>query len=222
MTSQREQVPHAASASVPELIKLRKLTYRELDGSDCDEPCLRVYFNVSWMKDCSEIQSGYNPEPRKQKRHESYEELLDKNFVLAGVGGAGKSTALREIRQRLEAQGKKVYVVSFQNSVAAASNGLTLHMFAAALSGGRIEMPCTVLWDEIFYCPITSLARMVQYFRIPEIQWCFLVTGTSPKWKPIGEEKWYTTASSKTVSSLAFCLKTLFIWKMICGAAAQS
>ena len=66
-----------------------------------------------------------------------------------------------------------MYVVSFQNSVAAASNGLTLHMFAAALNGGRIEFPCTVLWDEIFYCPITSLARMVQYFRIPEIQWCF-------------------------------------------------
>ena len=53
-------------------------------------------------------------------------------------------------------------MVSFQNSVAAANNGLTLHMFCAAMAAGSIQTPCTVLWDEVFYCPISALARMVK------------------------------------------------------------
>ena len=81
---------------------------------------------------------------------------------------------MREIRAKLEAEGRKTYVVSFQNSVAAANNGLTLHMFCAAMAAGSIQTPCTVLWDEVFYCPISALARMVKFFRLPEIQWIFV------------------------------------------------
>ena len=81
---------------------------------------------------------------------------------------------MRAIRAKLEAEGRKTYVVSFQNSVAAANNGLTLHMFCAAMAAGSIQTPCTVLWDEVFYCPISALARMVKYFRLPEMQWIFV------------------------------------------------
>ena len=114
-----------------------------------------------------------SPEVAKHTRHETWEGLTG-DYTIAGVGGAGKSTAMRAIRAKLEAEGRKTYVVSFQNSVAAANNGLTLHMFCAAMAAGSIQTPCTVLWDEVFYCPISALARMVKYFRLPEIQWIFV------------------------------------------------
>ena len=74
---------------VPQIRELRKLTYRDLDGSDCDDPLLRVNAkDADFMKDCADIcQDGHPPEPRPQTRHESWVHLTG-DFVVAGVGGA--------------------------------------------------------------------------------------------------------------------------------------
>ena len=54
---------------------------------------------------CCRVCCHLRPGVRPQQRHESWEGL--ESFVLAGVGGAGKSTAMRELRAKLEGEGKQ-------------------------------------------------------------------------------------------------------------------
>ena len=62
---------------LPDLKNLRQLTYRQLDGSDCDDLALRVVVkDPEWMQECAEIrQDGVSPEVAKHTRHETWEGL---------------------------------------------------------------------------------------------------------------------------------------------------
>ena len=121
----------------PEIKKLRELPLRAL-GVNSDAPALRVSFaEPRWMKHCSNIRQEY-PRPEVARHTLTREIPEDEDFVLTGCGGSGKSTAMREFAARLKAKGKQVYVISFQNSVAAKSNGMTCHQFCRKMAAGEI------------------------------------------------------------------------------------
>ena len=111
---------------LPDVKKIRDLPLRFF-GIDSDEPALRVSFaEPRWMKDCTDIRQTHPcPEIARHTLCENIPE--DEDFVLTGCRGSGKSTAMREFATQLQAQGKQVYVISFQNSVAVKSNGMTCH-----------------------------------------------------------------------------------------------
>ena len=114
----------------PEIKKLRELPLRAL-GVDSDAPALRVSFaEPRWMKHCSNIRQDF-PRPEIAQHTLVQEIPEDEDFVLTGCGGSGKSTAMREFAARLKAKGKQVYVISFQNSVAAKSNGQTCLLYTS-------------------------------------------------------------------------------------------
>ena len=128
--------------------KLRNLSLR-IFGIDSDEPALRVSFDPRWMENCSDIRQNH-PRPEIAKHTVVKNIPENEDFVLTGVGGSGKSTTMREFATGLQAKGKQVYIVSFQNSVAAKSNGMTCHQFCRKMASGEIKTPCHVLWDECF------------------------------------------------------------------------
>ena len=105
----------------------------------------------------------------------------NEDFVLTGCGGSGKSWEMRKFASKLKEKGKKVYIISFQNSVAAKSNGMTCHQFCRKMSAGEIETPCHVLWDECFYSNMFVLSRMVHWRLLPDITWGFVGDPSQPQ-----------------------------------------
>ena len=56
--------------------------------------------------------------------------LEGKNIFVTGVGGTGKSVLLREMRRRLELEGKVVGIAAPTGLAAEAINGTTIHSVA--------------------------------------------------------------------------------------------
>ena len=88
---------------------------------------------------------------------------------------------MREIAVELRQKGRHVYMVSFQNSVACKNGGSTIHKFVKMLRRGEVQTPCTILWDEVFYCNRYTLARMVPYRMLPSCQWLYFGDAGQPQ-----------------------------------------
>ena len=163
--------------------QLNKLTYRDF-GADSDNRAVRVMERPDRMQECADIRmNGVSPEIVKHRRHESWEKLLGRSFGIFGCGGGGKSTAMREIATRLKERGKRVHILSFQNSVCAKNgkDGCTIHTWIRRMNAGEIELPCTCLVDEAPYCNIFVLSRLCPFMLLPEIQWIWVGDFAQPQ-----------------------------------------
>ena len=152
------------------------LTYRELDGVDCDDICVKISTYTTLLRDCSPIDmNGVTPpvhetvEGNPSKLLNAYDDIL-----IVGGWGTGKSHALRWIAQEYRKFGNKVYIVAFCNKQCVKfEDAMTVHKFCKLVQGGKLELPCTVIWDEVFQPNIFIHARMAQFRTIPDVQWIF-------------------------------------------------
>ena len=163
---------------VQEMKKLTRLTYDDFGAKkNSRQKAVRVLEKQDRMKECADIRmNGVRPEIVKHKRHESWEKLLGKLFGIFGCGGGGKSTAMRQIATRLKEQGKRVHILSFQNSVCTKNgkDGCTIHMWIRRMNAGEIQLPCTCLVEEAPYCNIFVLSRLCPFMLLLEIQWIWV------------------------------------------------
>ena len=139
---------------------MRALTYQNF-GVPCADQAVRITERTdAGLKECSDMRQEC-PEPQlvRHVRHDCEDKLLGKNFGIYGVGGSGKSRMMRELAGQLKAQGKQIYIIAYQNSVACKNgeDGQTVHNFCRRMNAGEILLPCVVFFDKCFFPDFMSI-----------------------------------------------------------------
>ena len=127
-----------------------------------------------FMQHVEDIRQDW-PQPVVQqwRRHDNWEHLLGKDWTLIGPAGTGKTFLLLQIAEQLRKQGRKVYMISFTSAVCCQlAEAVTVHKFCNMAYRGELETPATVIWDEVFYCNIYTLARMSP-LRMLDLTWIY-------------------------------------------------